>query len=68
MRALASLTEVARASLLLRTLEGLDYDEIGRVLGVPAGTAMSHVHRSRMRLRERLGARRARGRGEEPAR
>jgi RNA polymerase sigma-70 factor (ECF subfamily) len=70
MRALASLTETARACLLLRTLEGLDYEEIGRVLGVPEGTAMSHVHRSRMRLRERLGERtgRRRGRGEEPTR
>jgi RNA polymerase sigma-70 factor (ECF subfamily) len=68
MRALASLTEIARASLLLRTLEGLDYEEIGRVLGVPAGTAMSHVHRSRLRLRERLGTRWLNRRGEEPTR
>jgi RNA polymerase sigma-70 factor (ECF subfamily) len=54
MRALGGLTDVARACLLLRTVEGLDYEEIGRVLAIPEGTAMSHVHRSRMRLREQL--------------
>jgi RNA polymerase sigma-70 factor (ECF subfamily) len=54
MRALEGLTEVARGCLLLRTLEGMEYEEIGRVFGIPQGTAMSHVHRSRMRLRQRL--------------
>jgi RNA polymerase sigma-70 factor, ECF subfamily len=54
MHGLESLTDVARACLLLRTLEGLDYEQIGRVLGIPQGTAMSHVHRSRMKLREQL--------------
>ena len=54
MRGLESLSDVARACLLLRTLEGMDYEQIGQVLGVPQGTAMSHVHRSRMRLRQQL--------------
>jgi RNA polymerase sigma-70 factor (ECF subfamily) len=54
MRALASVGEVARACLLLRTIEGLNYDEISQVLEIPPGTAMSHVHRTRMLLRERL--------------
>jgi RNA polymerase sigma-70 factor (ECF subfamily) len=54
MRALASVSEVARACLLLRTIEGLNYDEISQVLEIPPGTAMSHVHRTRMFLRERL--------------
>jgi RNA polymerase sigma-70 factor (ECF subfamily) len=62
---LTSLSETARACLLLRTIEDLDYEEIGRVLGIPEGTAMSHVHRSRMRLRERLTRE---GRGERPSR
>src|SRR4051812_24749539 len=52
--ALAGLSDVARGCLLLRTLEGLEYEEIGRVFDIPQGTAMSHVHRSRMRLREML--------------
>ena len=54
MRALGGLSEVARACLLLRTIEAMDYEEIGRVLEIPEGTAMSHVHRSRMKLREQL--------------
>lgn len=58
-RALSSLTDVARGCLLLRTVEGRDYAEIGQVLGIPEGTAMSHVHRSRMRLREQLLERQA---------
>jgi RNA polymerase sigma-70 factor, ECF subfamily len=54
MRALNSVGEVARACLLLRTIEGLNYDEIARALEIPPGTAMSHVHRTRLFLRERL--------------
>ena len=54
MRALCSVGEVARACRLLRTIEGLNYDEISQVLEIPPGTAMSHVHRTRMLLRERL--------------
>lgn len=53
-RALAELGETARACLLLRTVEGLEYAEISRVLGIPEGTAMSHVHRSRQTMRRRL--------------
>ena len=52
--ALDSVSETARACLLLRTLEGLSYPEISRVLEIPAGTAMSHVHRTRRVLREKL--------------
>ncbi|MEM7305479.1 MAG: RNA polymerase sigma factor [Planctomycetota bacterium] len=53
---LASLRAVPRAALLLRTIHGLDYREIAAILGVPEGTAMSHVHRSRQALRQRLEA------------
>ncbi|MBI1827392.1 MAG: RNA polymerase sigma factor [Planctomycetes bacterium] len=52
--ALESVTEIARACLLLRTLEGMEYSEIAAVLEIPEGTAMSHVHRTRQHLRERL--------------
>lgn len=55
-RALAELGDVARACLLLRTLEGLEYSEISRLLAIPEGTAMSHVHRARQALRKRLGS------------
>lgn len=54
-KGLATLSETARACLLLRTVEGLDYDEISAALGIPPGTAMSHVHRARAQLRKALG-------------
>jgi RNA polymerase sigma-70 factor (ECF subfamily) len=54
MQALSAVTDTARACLLLRTIEGLDYNEIARLLDIPPGTAMSHVHRTRMFLRQRL--------------
>ena len=57
MEALGALSDVARACLLLRTLEGLSYGEIAEVLQIPQGTAMSHVYRSRHDLRRRLGDR-----------
>ncbi|MCG3129931.1 MAG: ECF RNA polymerase sigma factor SigH [Phycisphaerae bacterium] len=54
---LRDLSETARACLLLRTIEGLEYSEISKALDIPEGTAMSHVHRSRRQLRERLSHR-----------
>lgn len=57
LHALQQVDEVARACLLLRTLEDLPYAKISALLGVPEGTAMSHVHRARKFLRERLSRR-----------
>jgi RNA polymerase sigma-70 factor (ECF subfamily) len=51
---LRELGEVPRACLLLRTLRELSYTEIAGLLELPEGTAMSHVHRSRLALRARL--------------
>ncbi len=53
-QALDSLSEAARACLLLRTVEGLSYAEVASLLSIPEGTAMSHVHRARRQLRDRL--------------
>lgn len=53
--ALRTVADTARACLLLRTIERLEYSEIARVLGIPEGTAMSHVHRARTHLRQQLG-------------
>src|SRR5437762_4189513 len=53
-KALNSVSDVARACLLLRTIEQMEYSEISKVLQIPEGTAMSHVHRARQHLRERL--------------
>ncbi len=55
-RALRALDETARICLLLRTLHHMPYDQISRLLGIPEGTAMSHVHRSRASLRQSLAA------------
>lgn len=54
MKALAAIAPLPRACLLLRTIEGMEYAEISRLLDIPPGTAMSHVHRARSYLRERL--------------
>jgi RNA polymerase sigma-70 factor (ECF subfamily) len=53
-RALLRLGDDARCCLLLRTVHDLSYAEIAELLQIPAGTAMSHVHRSRQFLRQTL--------------
>jgi RNA polymerase sigma-70 factor, ECF subfamily len=61
-RALAEALELAMAHLRpehrlafsLRYEEGLPFEEIGQVLGVPEVTARSHVHRARKELSRRL--------------
>lgn len=52
--ALGELDPVARECLVFRVVGGLSYQAISQILGIPEGTAMSHVHRSRQRLRGRL--------------
>ena len=54
MKALRQVSEVARACLLLRIVQHLSYAEIAEILQIPKGTAMSHVHRTKHVLRERL--------------
>jgi len=51
---LRELGEIPRACLLLRTLRELSFAEIAALLDVPEGTAMSHVHRARLALRQKL--------------
>ncbi|MEM6689845.1 MAG: RNA polymerase sigma factor [Planctomycetota bacterium] len=52
--AIGSLDPERRACLLLRTVHQLGYDEISEIVGVPEGTAMSHVHRARTSMRKQL--------------
>jgi len=52
--ALMSITPNARCCLLLRTVEGLSYKDISRLMDIPEGTAMNLVHRSKKKLRELL--------------
>jgi RNA polymerase sigma-70 factor (ECF subfamily) len=56
-KGLRDLAPIARACLLLRTVEELEYAEIARLLDVPEGTAMSHVHRARAQMRAALAGR-----------
>ncbi|MFK7961065.1 MAG: RNA polymerase sigma factor [Phycisphaerales bacterium] len=55
-RALRTLDPRARACLLLRVTRGMSYRELGRVMDMPEGTVMSHVHRARSVLRVMLQA------------
>jgi RNA polymerase sigma-70 factor (ECF subfamily) len=49
--ALTQLDPGLRAVLVLRVSEGLEYEEIGRVLGIPIGTVRSRLARARGRIR-----------------
>jgi RNA polymerase sigma-70 factor (ECF subfamily) len=49
---LNALPEPQRAVVLLVALEGMTYEEVAKVLGVPVGTVMSRLSRARERLRE----------------
>ncbi len=55
--ALKSISHEARCCLLLRTIEELSYREISELMGMPEGTAMNLVHRSKKKLREILSNR-----------
>ncbi len=48
---LDTLSPPLRAALVLREMEGLDYDEIAHVLAVPVGTVRSRLHAARAQFR-----------------
>lgn len=52
--ALAALDEDFRTILVLREIEGFDYEAISEILDLPIGTVRSRLHRARSELRERL--------------
>lgn len=56
LRAVEALPDEYRAVVLLSDLEGLAYQEIADVLGVPVGTVKSRLFRGRRRLQEALYA------------
>lgn len=53
-RALATLPEALREAVVLRDVQGLEYQEIAAALGVPIGTVESRIFRARKRLRSLL--------------
>jgi len=52
--ALASVPEPYRTAVILREIEGLSYEEMAQVLGVPEGTVKSRLLRGRELLRRKL--------------
>lgn len=53
-RAIASLPDASRETLVLREVEGLSYTEIAEALDIPRGTVMSRLHYARRRVQEIL--------------
>ncbi|MEX2328114.1 MAG: sigma-70 family RNA polymerase sigma factor [Nitriliruptoraceae bacterium] len=54
--ALATLDEQSRTVLLLIAVDGLSYDEVAALVGLPVGTVKSRVSRARVRLGRLLAA------------
>jgi RNA polymerase sigma-70 factor (ECF subfamily) len=61
---LALLSEEHRAILVLREIEGCDYDAIAQILDINIGTVRSRLHRARAHLREKLTSIRERDEGD----
>jgi RNA polymerase sigma-70 factor, ECF subfamily len=53
-RAIATIPEKYRLSLVLRDIEGLAYEDIAVVLGIPGGTVRSRINRARSMLKRKL--------------
>lgn len=52
--AMNRLSHEHREVLVLKDIEGMKYEEIAEILGVPIGTIRSRLHRARLELRELL--------------
>jgi RNA polymerase sigma-70 factor, ECF subfamily len=52
--AIAALPEERRIVVVLRDLEGLDYEEVAEVLGLPLNTVRTRLHRARLDLKAKL--------------
>jgi len=53
-QAISSLDEEYRIVVILKDIEGLDYETIAGILGCPKGTVKSRLHRARLILRDKL--------------
>lgn len=51
LRAMHDLDDDHRAVVVLRDIEGFDYQQIAEVLSIPSGTVKSRLHRARIALR-----------------
>jgi RNA polymerase sigma-70 factor (ECF subfamily) len=52
--AMIRLSHEHREVLILKDIEGMKYEDIAEILGVPIGTIRSRLHRARLELRELL--------------
>jgi RNA polymerase sigma-70 factor (ECF subfamily) len=52
--ALASLPHDYRVVVVLREIDGCDYEQISEILDVPVGTVRSRLHRARLQLKDHL--------------
>jgi RNA polymerase sigma-70 factor, ECF subfamily len=52
--AIGKLRPEYRAAILLRHVEGREYQEIAEILSLPLGTVKTYIHRGRNELREQL--------------
>lgn len=55
-RALQELTDTNREMILLKDIQGLPFEEIADLLGIPLGTAKSRSNRARIELAEKVMA------------
>jgi RNA polymerase sigma-70 factor (ECF subfamily) len=53
-RAIAALAPKSRVAFVLREVEGYEYEEIAKMMGVAAGTVRAHVFHARQQLMEVL--------------
>lgn len=53
-QAIGKLRPEYRAAILLRHVEGREYQEIAEILSLPLGTVKTYIHRGRNQLREHL--------------
>ena len=54
--ALDGLPDDYRVVIVLREIDGCDYEQISDILDVPVGTVRSRLHRARLQLKEQLKA------------
>jgi len=52
--AINSLNDEQKTIIVLRDVEGLSYDEIGKIIGCPSGTVRSRLFRARKELKTKL--------------
>jgi RNA polymerase sigma-70 factor (ECF subfamily) len=53
-KAIDTLPEKFKQPIVLRDIEGLSYEETGRILNLPEGTVKSRINRARQRVKELL--------------